>query len=237
MAEVKEKLISIIQNRKKIRANLHPPENGENLHMIDLVNNPLGENRECIQSSDSSQDDFRIRMEHFVATTTAKIDFLSSAVNDLKQHDLSKVFIMTLQDEINTLKAENSELRDKNAIASLAMSDLHTKIKEIECEKSSLITALKILQADSENNRENFIETKITNVHEGKCDDDVICRLKKSEVTNLTMPQSKAVNRNVSGNTSWILGNIAKKVSIRTMSEIARKFVRKVVSRVTCKTI
>ena len=45
--EVKEKLISIMQNRNKIRANLHPPENGENLHMIDPVNNPLGENREC----------------------------------------------------------------------------------------------------------------------------------------------------------------------------------------------
>ena len=123
---------------------------------------------------DSSQDDFRIRMEHFVATTTAKIDFLSSTVNDLKQHNLSKVFITTLQDEINALKAENSELRDKNVIASLALSDLHTKIKEIECEKNSLITALKILQADSENNRKNFIETKITNVHEEKCDDDVM---------------------------------------------------------------
>ena len=65
----------------------------------------------------------------------------------------------------------------------------------------------------------------------------MLCRLKKSEVINLTMPQSKAVNRNVSGNTSWIMGNIAKKVSIRTMSEIARKLVRKVVSRITCKTI
>ena len=188
------------------------------------------------QLTDSSQDDFRIRMEHFVATTTAKIDSLSSAVNDLKQHNLSKVFVMTLQDEISTLKAENSELRDKNAIASLAMSDLHTKIKEIECEKSSLITALKILQAGSENNRENFIETKITNVHEEKCDDDVM-QIKEIRSDQFNDATNKAVNRNVSGNTSWKPGNIAKKVSIRTMSEIVRKFVRKVVSRVTCETI
>ena len=112
----------------------------------------------------------------------------------------------------------------------------HTKIKEIECEKSSLITALKILQADSENNRENFIETKITNVHEEKCDDDVmqIKELRSDQFNDATKQSRKQIckrKHKLDG------GKNHKKVSIGTMSEIVRKFVRKVGSRVTCKTI
>ena len=50
--------------------------------------------------------------------------------------------------EIQKLQAENNELRDKNIVINCAMTDLNTQLKEAENEKKSLITALRVLQAD-----------------------------------------------------------------------------------------
>lgn len=93
---------------------------------------------ENTQSSDSIEDVFRI----------AKIDALSSAVNNLKQDKQTDAYVTALQNEVKMLKADNRELSERNTAMSLAMSDLHTKIKEVESEK---ITALKLLQEDHEN--------------------------------------------------------------------------------------
>jgi hypothetical protein len=59
------------------------------------------------------------------------------------------------------LKAENKQLREKNATASLAMSDLQTIVKELENEKKSLITAFKILQVDDDSRKESHPTTKL----------------------------------------------------------------------------
>ena len=43
---------------------------------------------------------------------------------------------------------KNEQLRERNTNLSYIMSDLNTKVKEVENEKQSLVTALKVLHGD-----------------------------------------------------------------------------------------
>ena len=49
------------------------------------------------------------------------------------------------KDKTNLLK-ENAELREKNLNCSLMTSDLNTKVKNLEYERESLLTAIKLPQ-------------------------------------------------------------------------------------------
>jgi len=67
-----------------------------------------------------------------------------------------------LKDQVESLKKdnqklveENEQLCDRNANLSYIMSDLNTKVKEVENEKQSLVTALKILHGDHVNESTN----------------------------------------------------------------------------------
>ena len=48
-------------------------------------------------------------------------------------------------------KEENEELRERNTNLSYVIADLNTKVKEVENEKQSLVTAMKILHDDQVN--------------------------------------------------------------------------------------
>jgi uncharacterized protein YlxW (UPF0749 family) len=58
-----------------------------------------------------------------------------------------------LQSENLLLKQENEALKERIATLSLAMSDLNTKVKDCKNEKLSLVTAIKIIQADNYSTR------------------------------------------------------------------------------------
>ena len=67
-----------------------------------------------------------------------------------------------LKDQVESLKKdnqklveENEQLRERNTNLSYIMSDLNTKVKEVENEKQSLVTALKILHDDHVNESAN----------------------------------------------------------------------------------
>ncbi len=55
----------------------------------------------------------------------------------------------TLRHENTQLRRENDSLKERFINYSYMVSDLNTKIKNIEDEKLSLVTALKLLQEDS----------------------------------------------------------------------------------------
>ena len=75
-------------------------------------------------------------------------------VNNLEgntgQNDLSDT-ISNLKQEIAKLKNENLELCQKNATLSYVITDLQTKVKQLENEKSSLIMEIKLIQQDQSN--------------------------------------------------------------------------------------
>ena len=83
-----------------------------------------------------------------------KIVGISQEINNLKanigQTDLFNT-INNLKLEIGELRNENLELRQRNANLSYVMTDLQTKVKDTENEKTSLITAIKLIQHDQSN--------------------------------------------------------------------------------------
>ena len=64
-----------------------------------------------------------------------------------------------LKQENIQLRIDNDSLKDRLNSVSYVVSDLNTKIKDIECEKLSLVTAIKLLQEDNNlatiNNRDS----------------------------------------------------------------------------------
>ena len=134
----------------------------------------MGRNEESVHSSgqsiNSPFDEFKATMESFVISTSTKFDALISEIANLKQLIPPDQCISSLQAEIVNLKTENNDLRERNTNISYIMSDLRTKIKDVENEKRSLITALKLLQADSNSD----LEKRCQNETESELGDETI---------------------------------------------------------------
>ena len=116
------------------------------------VNNEVTHARE---DANEDENNFRFKFDQFVEVTSRKIESLSTEIHSLKaekSNNTSECLIVALQKEIQNLKKENEQLRERNVNISFIMSDLHTKVKDVEDEKKSLITAIKLLQADFDNN-------------------------------------------------------------------------------------
>jgi hypothetical protein len=123
-----------------------------------------------IQVVNSPFDEVKATMESFVISTSTKFDALTSEIANLKQLIPPDQCIASLQAEIVNLKTENNDPRERNTNISYIMSDLRTKIKDVEIEKRSLITALKLLQADSNSD----LEKRCQNETESELGDETI---------------------------------------------------------------
>lgn len=95
------------------------------------------------------------RINDKVEVISHEIYNIKTSNNQLDQTDM----INNFKREIDELKQENTNLRDRNATLSYVMSDLQTKVKDTENEKNSLITAIKLLQLDSTHPSENQVNT------------------------------------------------------------------------------
>ena len=74
---------------------------------------------------------------------------LAAEIDDLKSIRLLLYAIGDeLKSEINRLKLENTSLLERNLNLLCIVSDLNTKIKDLENDKMSLMTAIKLLQVD-----------------------------------------------------------------------------------------
>ena len=84
----------------------------------------------------------------------SKVNALTREVNDSEEREKLQFrwqeneLTTTLRAENQALKEENEALEERIANLSYIMSDLHTNVKDNEDEKQSLVTALKIMQAD-----------------------------------------------------------------------------------------
>lgn len=95
-----------------------------------------------------------------------EFDELRREITKLKYRDefhttLSREYVDRIQNENDKLNADNRDLRERTENLSYIMSDLNTKVKDLENEKLSLVTVIKILQ--SEDSRGNNI-----NQHDGE---------------------------------------------------------------------
>ena len=81
-----------------------------------------------------------------------KINALSKDINDSREIE-RQVYVSRrneLQSESLLLKEENEALKERLTNLSYIMSDLNTKVKDCENKKLSLVTAIKIIQADNQ---------------------------------------------------------------------------------------
>lgn len=80
---------------------------------------------------------------------TEKFNSLADEINELKHRDICATGDV-LKSEIDRLKQENSSLVERNINLLCIVSDLNSKIKDLEKDKMSLTTAIKRLQVDQE---------------------------------------------------------------------------------------
>ena len=149
------------QSSESSDANLHvrPSTSGKAAETKDL-SSPGGTDKAC---SNCLNNDLEILMlksnfESFSKTVTAKIDDLAFEINVVKED--KPYAIVTLEGVIKELKEEKVELRRKNEELRKDNINMHRTIsllsqsnKQLEEEKSSLVTALKLIQNDISNLR------------------------------------------------------------------------------------
>ena len=85
-------------------------------------------------------------------------EFQRKEILNLKHRDACQCLkdqVESLKKDIRKLVEENEQLRERNTNLSYIMADLNTKVKEVENEKQSLVTALKILHGDHVNETTN----------------------------------------------------------------------------------
>ena len=85
-------------------------------------------------------------------------EFQRKEILNLKHRDVCQCLkdqVESLKKDIRKLVEENEQLRERNTNLSYIMADLNTKVKEVENEKQSLVTALKLLHGDHVNETTN----------------------------------------------------------------------------------
>ena len=187
---VKDKLVKIVEKVKESKCSLisEPAEvlnNNENLHVVTDNDNSLG--KEATHPSEFTGHDLK-RMEEFKDSINAKVDplvsefrqlenekmdYLVKEINILKTKEscsCSLLKVEELQNKNERLKTECNILQERNNNLAYVVSDLNTRIKDLENERLSLVTTIKLLQLDYRNvediadlSKENKAWTKVGN--------------------------------------------------------------------------
>ena len=155
---VKAKLLSVVGNGKSRDTEKNDNssltlQDEENLHIVGDNIIPLGGT--TATPDESRLKELESKMEKFAEIISAKVDALPSDIDIIRnenRHHSDDLFT-GLQAEILKLKNENDELRERNTNLSYIMTDLNTKLKDVENEKESLITVIKLLQSEYRNTK------------------------------------------------------------------------------------
>jgi cell division protein FtsB len=142
----------------------------QNLHTED--NNALFENvinskaTQCSQEDNaiSNSDDFKLTIMTCVENMNSKMDFLINEVSDNKHRRLNELTMFEealegLNKENLKVIKENIDLQERDKYLSLIMSDLSVELKDQEQEIKSLIAAIKLLQDDNKQNKQEDRQT------------------------------------------------------------------------------
>ena len=131
----------------------------------EIVTGMLGETSPTVPISSSTEHKFiknklsnvEAEIKSLEAKFLDKTLSLTNDLNNLKKYclDNSTEYVNSLRHENASLKDENRALKDSLAISKFALSDLNTKVKELENEKACLTTSLKILYQDFHQSHEH----------------------------------------------------------------------------------
>ncbi|CAB4020596.1 Hypothetical predicted protein [Paramuricea clavata] len=97
------------------------------------------------------------KLENYSQNVTRKLDALAEEISTIKENKENAAYgILILEETVNDLKKEkyelnreNEDLKEKNKNLFQSLSEVRAKVIELQDEKSSLITALKLIQRES----------------------------------------------------------------------------------------
>lgn len=96
------------------------------------------------------------KLKSYTENVNGKLEALAEEISTIKEKKEEKAYaILVLEEVVNDLKKEklelireNEELKEKNKNLFQSLSEVRAKVIELQDEKSSLITALKLIQRD-----------------------------------------------------------------------------------------
>ena len=97
------------------------------------------------------------KLESYSQNVTRKLDALAEEISTIKENKENAAYgILILEETVNDrkkekyeLNGENEELKEKNKNLFQSLSEVRAKVIELQDEKSSLITALKLIERES----------------------------------------------------------------------------------------
>ena len=160
----------------------------ENLHIdLDQTNNdlhtesrsyslnkdtsPICSDTEHINNISQIRDHINTKLDSFVSHINAKLETITEEITTIKEN--KPYSILVLEDVVSKLKKEtadlirlNEDMREKYTNLLQTASDLRTRAMNLENEKSSLMTALKLIQQDNmlSNKRNAELQTQNDNL-------------------------------------------------------------------------
>ena len=104
-----------------------------------------------------SPEFYEIKLESYSQNVTRKLDALVEEISTIKENKENAAYgILILEETVNDLKRENyelnrenEELKEKNKNLLQSLSEVRAEVIELQDEKLSLITALKLIQQES----------------------------------------------------------------------------------------
>ena len=150
----KSTMKSLNGNVLNMPTNLHKVSNecGEDVNTTNPPRDTYNED-EISVLKDSEISVLKAKFERFAQSVTNKLETISFEVNNIKEN--KPYSILVLENTVNDLKHEkhvlnkkNEDLRELNMTMSHTISDLRLANKNLESEKASLLTALKLIQGD-----------------------------------------------------------------------------------------
>ncbi|CAB4032593.1 Tetratricopeptide repeat 28 [Paramuricea clavata] len=180
--------------------------------------NPLGSSASCNRDS-AEISRLNSKLDRFSENVTNKLQNLSVEINNIKEN--KPYSILVLENVVNDLKEDklvlirkNDELREQNMDMSHIISELKMANKNLESEKSSLLTALKLIQND---HQQTCTKTIVEN--DGENNVELVCEtIEGSEVTQ-PKPSSNQPANDKHLNTEASTGKNRKKKGKKSKSK------------------
>ena len=155
---------------------------------------------------DSEISALKAKFERFAQSVTNKLEHISFEVNNIKEN--KPYSILVLENTVNDLKQEkhelnkkNDDLRELNMTMSHTISDLRLANKNLESEKASLLTALKLIQGDctrmTETAHAGEKTTKPNKCNSANYPNDDIEQSCPREVVDCTKQRNEILNTNI----------------------------------------
>ena len=146
----------------------------------------------CVQTGNNSFTDLNLRIQNIENKLLNKVNFVMDELLELKNQAINNVYeqrINMLEERNRKLERENETLNDKFIASSCIISDLNTKIKDLENDKMSLMTAIKLIQVHDDQYVDSCTSNKSTQISDNPASNEPL-----NSIQNVCKANTENVN-------------------------------------------